>query len=61
MAEIRFNLGQVAKARGVEGLRAFLADQARTRALAARNSWMTALYTALAESDWFCSEGYARF
>lgn len=59
MVSIRFALAEAAAARGVEGVHALLAHQARTRTLAARNSWVAALYTALAESVWFCSEGYA--
>lgn len=59
MVSIRFALAEAAAARGMEGVQALLAYQARTRALAARNSWVAALYTALAESVWFCSEGYA--
>lgn len=59
MVSIRFALAEAAAARGVEGVQALLAHQARTRSLAARNSWVAALYTALAESVWFCSEGYA--
>ena len=59
MVSIRFALAEAAAARGVEGVQALLAHQARTRTLAARNSWVAALYTALAESVWFCSEGYA--
>ena len=60
MVSIRFALTEAAAARGVEGVHALLAHQARTRTLAARNSWIAALYTALAESVWFCSEGYAQ-
>lgn len=60
MVSIRFALAEAAAARGVEGVQALLAHQARTRTLAARNSWVAALYTALAESVWFCSEGYAQ-
>jgi hypothetical protein len=58
MVSIRFALAEAADARGVEGVQALLAHQARTRSLAARNSWIVALYTALAESGWFCREGY---
>lgn len=58
MVSIRFALAEAAAARGVEGVQALLEYQARTRTLAARNSWVAALYTALAESVWFCSEGY---
>lgn len=58
MVSIRFALAEAASARGVEGVQSLLAHQARTRSLAARNSWVAALYTALAESVWFCSEGY---
>ena len=60
MVSIRFALSEASKARGVEGVQALLAHQARTRSLAARNSWVAALYTALAESVWFCSEGHGR-
>lgn len=59
MVSIRFALAEAAAARGMEGVQELLAYQARTRTLAARNSWVAALYTALAQSAWFCSEGYA--
>lgn len=58
MVSIRFALAEVANANGVEGVQAFLANQARTRSLAGRNSWIAALYTALAGSVWFCTDGY---
>jgi hypothetical protein len=40
-----------------EDVRDHLSEQAASRAAAARNSWQTALYRALAESKWFCSVG----
>lgn len=58
MVSIRFALAEAASARGVEGVQDLLAYQARTRSLTARNSWIAALYTALSESSWFCSQGY---
>jgi hypothetical protein len=58
MVSIRFALADAAEAKGPDGVHAFLAHQARMRSLAARNSWVAALYTALAESVWFCTEGH---
>lgn len=59
MVSIRFALAEAAVARGMQGVQDLLAHQARTRTLASRNSWVAALYRALAQSAWFCREGYA--
>jgi pilus assembly protein CpaF len=32
--------------------------EAQTREAATKNSWRTALYFAMAESEWFCAEGF---
>lgn len=43
---------------GFEGVREELAYRAAGRRRHLRNTWQGAMYSALAESDWFCSEGH---
>ncbi|MFD9047954.1 HNH endonuclease signature motif containing protein [Streptomyces zaomyceticus] len=43
---------------GASDVRAYLLGLARTRAHQQKNSWMVALYEALADHDWFCSGGF---
>ena len=59
LVSIRYALAEVAESGGADAVHTFLAQQARSRARASRNSWSAALYTALSESLWFCSVGYS--
>lgn len=43
---------------GADGVRAHLQEQADHRGAARRNGWTAALYSALADSSWFCSGGF---
>jgi hypothetical protein len=45
---------------GAEGVRVHLTEQAVSREVFNRNSWQTAMYRALSESAWFCSEGFPK-
>lgn len=40
---------------GAEAVRAHLAEEASSRAAAFRNSWQTAMYSALASDEQFCA------
>lgn len=43
---------------GAEGLRDYLAQQARDRRASSPHSWKAALYDGLSSSDWFVTEGF---
>jgi hypothetical protein len=58
LADISYSLTTVGDATGADGVRAHLERELRSRAARDANSWQTALYEALAGSDWFCTEGY---
>lgn len=58
LADISHALIEVGDAAGADGLQAHLDREARSRLCRNRNSWQTALYEALAGSEWFCREGY---
>ncbi len=58
LVSIRYALAEVAECGGADAVRAFLNQQARSRAMVSRNSWSAALYSALSASQWFCSEGF---
>jgi len=60
MTEIRRLLRGLSKGGGKAAVRQHLLMEANSREAARKNSWRTALYFALAESDWFCSEGLLR-
>lgn len=59
IGNIRHQLQRLAGTPGSDELvRGYLRECAASRAAAHINSWQTAVYTALAESDWFCSGGF---
>lgn len=58
MADISYALEEVGGAAGPAGVRAHLDAQFRSRYARDRNSWKTALYEGLRDSEWFCAEGY---
>lgn len=58
LADISYALADVGNSAGTDGVRAHLARELRSRAARDPNSWKTALYEALACSEWFCVEGY---
>lgn len=62
LGNIRFGLGEIHNAdphNGAAQVRLELLRQAKTRRKAHINSWQTALYQALADSEWFCNGGFA--
>ena len=59
LASIEHLLFRLGKAGGGKKVKKYLKQQANDRLKAAKNSWIAATYSALAESAWFCHEGYA--
>ena len=59
LANIRQSLADVLAAGGPAEVAAHLAQAAHSRRAARVNSWQTAMYTAIADSQWFCSGGFA--
>lgn len=57
MVNIRYRLMSLYAQAKEQGVRAHLTEEAVSRELADRNSWQTALYRALSESHWFCTDG----
>jgi hypothetical protein len=58
ICNIGYELSRVLEEEGPEGVGRHLNRQAETRRHHAINSWQSALYTALASSDWFCDGGW---
>lgn len=58
LLNIRYTLALIAGRAGADGLRAHLREQAESRQAVAKNSWQSAMYEALGNSEWFCEEGY---
>lgn len=59
LVNIRDRLAQLSSQAGYEGVFAHLNEEAKSRQLAYMNSWQTAMYKALASSDWYCSGGFS--
>ncbi|MFG1823819.1 hypothetical protein ACGFIJ_15155 [Microbispora bryophytorum] len=55
---IELSIEEAFQAGGAPDVRAHLEGLARSRARLHKNSWMVALYEALAAHDWFCSGGF---
>lgn len=58
MADISYALEDIGAGVGGDGVRQHLDKQFRSRYARDANSWKTALYEGLRDSDWFCDEGY---
>ena len=58
LADISYGLNEMGKAAGSGSVRAHLHDTFRSRYARDPNSWKTALYEGLRDSDWFCQYGY---
>ncbi|WP_282876565.1 HNH endonuclease [Pseudomonas peli] len=58
LADISYSLEDVGGSAGADGVRQHLHGQFRSRYARDANSWKTALYEGLRDSDWFCTEGY---
>lgn len=59
LVNIRQALAEVRAAGGAAEVAAHLTQAANSRRAARVNSWQTAMYTAIAASQWFCSGGFA--
>ncbi len=58
LTNIRYGLQRIAERGSVEDVRAEMTDRAKSAEASHINSWQTAMYYALAESDWFCAGGF---
>lgn len=58
LADVSFFMEELGAAAGAIGVYQQLDQQFRTRYARDRNSWKTALYQGLRDSEWFCAEGY---
>lgn len=58
LINIRDSLDKIALREASLAVRQFLEEQATSRRAAENNSWQSALYEALAVSDWFCTSGF---
>ena len=58
LQNIRYQLNKIFDVAGKDAVHEHLKDAAISRASARLNSWQTATYEALANSEWFCREGF---
>ena len=58
LTNIRYGLQRIAKRGTDEDIRSELMNRAESAKAAHVNSWQTAMYCALAKSDWFCAGGF---
>jgi hypothetical protein len=59
LLNVRYQLNLLHETGGADEVRAHLVEEAESRRRARLNGWRTATYAAWAESDWFCSGGFA--
>ena len=60
LSNIRYGLQKMSMGKNnMEKIRSHLQDRAESCAAVHQNSWQRATYSALAESDWYCSGGFA--
>jgi len=58
LAELRLTLSEFLDGAGLEQVKSHLRTQANINFCLNKNSWKTAMYQALSESDWYCSVGF---
>ncbi|MEQ9263131.1 MAG: hypothetical protein RLP14_08225 [Owenweeksia sp.] len=58
ISNIAYHLEMINLASGKSAVQSSLRDMARSRMRVDMNSWQSALYVALSESDWFCDGGF---
>lgn len=58
MVNISYDIVKIYESEGAVGVRADLLERAANRRNIVRNSWQAATHQGLAESAWFCSEGF---
>ncbi|XDF78617.1 hypothetical protein AAFX60_005655 [Aliivibrio fischeri] len=59
LSSLKYLLTEYISAAGVDAVKNYLIGKASAEANNHINSWLTALYQALAESNWYCQGGYA--
>jgi hypothetical protein len=59
LVNMRFQLKLLHRAGGSEAVRAQLSEREQSYAHVRRNSWQSALFSALAMSSWYCNGGFA--
>ncbi len=59
LVSIRYQVTALHTRMGADGVRQFLMESHASRNNARTNSWQTAFYAALSESDWYCNGGFA--
>jgi hypothetical protein len=59
LVNIRHRLLDLYNKGGKQLVKAHLLEEARSRENAHKNSWQTAMYYGMAESDWFCDNGFS--
>ncbi|MFN7767715.1 MAG: HNH endonuclease [Planctomycetaceae bacterium] len=59
LAAIQHRLKKLFRSGGAEFVRNHLREDAESREVDRRNSWMSAAYRAWANSDWFCNDGFS--
>ncbi len=59
LTNIRYSLEHLFPLSGPVGIKAHLQNQQETYRAAHLNSWQTAMYGALEQSDWFCEGGFS--
>lgn len=58
LTNIRYGIQRIAERGTADDVRAELVNRAESARVAHINSWQTAMYHALADSDWFCAGGF---
>lgn len=58
LININFGLREIYTTKGASGVKKHLLKQAQTRKHANQNSWQSAMYSAMAEDEWFCDGGF---
>jgi 5-methylcytosine-specific restriction endonuclease McrA len=58
LACLRHSLIALYQLGGLNGIRKHLTNEAKSSGLLHRNSWQTAMFQALVESDWYCDGGF---
>lgn len=58
LLNIQGSLRRIFRAGAAAAVHEYLREEARSRAAARLNSWQTAMYTVLAESEWYCGGAF---
>jgi len=58
LQNIQYILNQLYELGGVDAVKSFLSESAKSRSEINKNSWQAAFYNGLANNDWFCNESW---